>query len=38
MSLMAHVIEVYLKAWLSVHGYDDDTLRKRFGHDLRMRL
>ena len=35
MSLMAHAIEVYLKAWLSVHGYNDQTLRKRFGHDLR---
>jgi hypothetical protein len=35
MSLMAHAIEVYLKAWLSVHGYKDDTLRKSFGHDLR---
>ena len=23
MSLMAHAIEVYLKAWLSVHGYND---------------
>ena len=35
MSLMAHAIEVYLKAWLSAHGYEDDTLRKHFGHDLR---
>ena len=35
MSLMAHAIEVYLKAWLSVHGYNDETLRKRFRHDLR---
>ena len=35
MSLIAHAIEVYLKAWLSAHGYKDDTLRKQFGHNLR---
>ena len=35
MSLMAHAIEVYLKAWLAAQDYNDDTLRKRFGHDLR---
>ena len=35
MALIAHAVEVYLKAWLSAHGYKDDELRKRFGHDLR---
>lgn len=35
MSLLAHALEVYLKAWLSAHGYKDETLRKHFGHDLR---
>jgi hypothetical protein len=36
MMLLGHAIEVYLKAWLSAHGYAPDTLRRSpFGHDLR---
>ena len=32
--LLGHVIEVYLKAWLSSRGIDNKNLRKQFGHDL----